>query len=105
MPDPNGTAVVMKFANILEIEQYLYSLSITLHANLFEIVPVQLSMCKTSEQKSKRLKDRQHVQKKRLSVKTEADKQARLKKVSEYNKRKQSLETDSDRQIRLQKLN
>ena len=39
MPDPNGTAVVMKFANILELEQYLYSLSMTLHANLFEIVP------------------------------------------------------------------
>ena len=104
MPDPYGTAVVMKFANILELEQYLYSLSITLHANLFEIVPVQLSMCKTSEQKSKRLKDHQYVQKKRLSVETEADKQARLKKVSEYNKRKQSLETDSERQIRLQKL-
>ena len=26
MPDPNGTAVVMKFTNILELEQYLYSL-------------------------------------------------------------------------------
>ena len=104
MPDHNGTAVVMKFANILELEQYLYSLSITLHANLFEIVPVQLSMCKTFELKSKHLKDRQYVQKKRLSVETEADKQARLKKVSEYNKRKQLLETDSERQIRLQKL-
>ena len=104
MPDPNGIAVVMKFANILELEQYLYSLSITLHANLFEIVPVQLSMCKTSEQKSKHLKDRQYVQKKRLSAETEADKQTRLKKVSEYYKRKQSLETDSERQIRLQKL-
>ena len=39
MPDPNGTALVMKFANILELEQYLYSLSMTLHANSFEIVP------------------------------------------------------------------
>ena len=37
MPDPNGTAVVMKFANILELEQYLCSLSMSLHANLFEI--------------------------------------------------------------------
>ena len=44
MPDPNGTAVIMKFTNILELEQYLYSLSITLRANVFEIVPVQLSM-------------------------------------------------------------
>ena len=42
MPDHNGTAVVMKFANILDVEQYLYALSDALHSNLFEIVPVQL---------------------------------------------------------------
>jgi hypothetical protein len=62
MPDPNGTAVVMKFANILELEQYLYSLSMTLHANSFEIVPVQLNIkhvCKASKQKSKCVKDRE----------------------------------------------
>jgi flagellar biosynthesis GTPase FlhF len=103
MPDPNGTAVVMKFANILELEQYLYSLSMTLHANLFEIVPVRLNICKASEQKSKSVKDREYVQKKRLLVENEGDKQARLKKASEYNKRKQSKETDKERQIRLQK--
>ena len=106
MPDPNGTAVIMKFANILGLEQYLYSLSMTLHANSFEIVPVQLNkhVCKASEQKSKCVKDREYVQKKRLSVETEGDKQARLKKASEYKKRKQSEETDSEQQIRLQKL-
>jgi hypothetical protein len=51
MPDPNGTAVVMKFVNIRDLEQYLYSVSMTLHANLFEIVPVRLNLCKASEQK------------------------------------------------------
>ena len=40
MPDPNGTAVVRQFANILDLEQYLYALSEALHSNLFEIVPV-----------------------------------------------------------------
>jgi hypothetical protein len=85
MPDPNGTAVVMKFANILELEQYLYSLSMTLHANLFEIVPVRLNICKASEQKTKCVKDRESVQKKRLLVENEGDKQARLTKASEYN--------------------
>ena len=107
MPDPNGTAVVMKFANILGLEQYMYSLSMTLHANSFEIVPVQLNIKhvrKASEQKSKCVKDREYVQKKRLLVETEGDKQARLKKASEYKKRKQSEETDSQQQIRLQKL-
>ena len=60
MPDRNGTAVVMKFANILGLEQYLYSLSMTLHANSFEIVPAQLNIKhvrKASKQKSKRVKD------------------------------------------------
>ena len=77
-PDPNGTAVVMKFANILGLEQYLYSLSMTLYANSFEIVPVQLNIKhvrKASKQKSKCVKDREYVQKKRLSVETEGDKQ------------------------------
>ncbi len=41
--DLNGTAVVMKFANIVELEQYLYFLSTNLHTNLFEIVPIQLN--------------------------------------------------------------
>ena len=41
MPDPNGTAVVMKFKNILDLEQYLYSVSMELHTNLFEIVPLK----------------------------------------------------------------
>ena len=106
MPDTNGTAVVMKFVNILELEQYLYCVSMTLHANLFEIVPVQLNICKASEQKSKCVKDQEYVQnqKKRLLVENEGDKQARLKKASEYKKRKQSEETDSQKQIRLKKL-
>jgi hypothetical protein len=58
MPDPNGT-VVMKFANILELEQYLYSLSMTLHANLFEIVPVRLNVCNDAEQKNDCVKDQE----------------------------------------------
>ena len=41
MPDPNGTAVVMKFSNIHELEQYLYSLSMELHTNIFEVALCQ----------------------------------------------------------------
>ena len=40
MPNPNGTAVVMKFADILALEQYLYYLAVALKTNLFEIVPL-----------------------------------------------------------------
>ena len=43
MPDPNGTAVVMKPKSTLDLEQYLYSVSTELHTNLFEIVPLQLN--------------------------------------------------------------
>ena len=53
MPDPNGTAVIMKFADILDLEQYLLSLSISLHTNLFEIVSVQLTATATNRQCSK----------------------------------------------------
>ena len=45
MPNPNGTAVIMRFTNILELEQYLYCLSSELHTNSYEIVPVQISKC------------------------------------------------------------
>ena len=43
MPDHNGNAVVMQFANMLELGQYLYRLSEALHSNLFEIAPVQFT--------------------------------------------------------------
>ena len=33
MPNPNGTAVVMKFTNIIGLEQYLCSVSLKLHTN------------------------------------------------------------------------
>ncbi len=85
MPNPNGTAVVMKFANIHELEQHLYCLSIDLHSNIFEVVPVQLNMYKTSKQKTKSVNDLEY-QRKRRSVETEGVKQARLIKTSEYKK-------------------
>ena len=40
MPDPNGTAAVMKFADISKLEEYLRSLSLQLNTAFFEIVPV-----------------------------------------------------------------
>ena len=45
MPDPTGTAVVMKFKNVVNLEQHLYSLSMNLHVNAFEIVTVHLKVC------------------------------------------------------------
>ena len=77
MPDPNGTAVVMKFANTHQLEQFLYSLSIELHSNIFEVVPVQLNICKASKQRTKCVND-QEYQRKRRSVETEGVKQATI---------------------------
>jgi hypothetical protein len=94
MPDPNGTAVVMKFTNILELEQYLYSLSIELHTNSFEIVPVQFNIYIASKSKTKCENDREYQKKRR----------SRLKKASDYKKKIQSDKTDSEAQIRLQKV-
>ena len=58
MPDPNGTAVIMKFTNIVQLEQFLYCLSTELRTNLFEIVPVHiLNKCDVSKQKTKCVRD------------------------------------------------
>ena len=37
MPDPNGTAAVMKFSDISKLEEYLCSLSLELNNAFFEI--------------------------------------------------------------------
>ncbi len=103
IPDPSGTAVVMAFTNIIELEQYLYCLSTKLHANLFEIVPVQLNMCKNLNQETKCVKDREYQRIKR-SVETECDRQTRLEKANNYNKRKRSEATDGQKQIDLKKI-
>ncbi len=78
MPDSNGTAVVMKFTNILELSN-------------------------ASQQTVKCAKGCNY-QRKKHSRETEHDKQVRLNKAKEYKKRKQSEETDSEREIKLQKL-
>ncbi len=41
MPDPNGTAAVMKFPSIFMLEQHLYSLFCDLNSHFFEVVPVE----------------------------------------------------------------
>ena len=40
MPDPNGTAVVMKCAKVSELEHYLCFLSQRLNRDYFEVVPL-----------------------------------------------------------------
>ena len=78
MPDPNGTAVIMKFINILDLEQYLLSRSISLHTNLFEIVSVQLISTATNRQ---------------CPIETVNKKKVRLQKNREFNKRKREEES------------
>ena len=84
MPNPNGTAVVMKFANILELEEYLYCLAVALHTNLFEIVPLHFHKCGVL-QKAECVED-QDYQKKRWSGETKHDKQLQLKNANVYKK-------------------
>ena len=102
MPNPNGTAVVMKFNDILDLEQHLYFLSIE-HTNLFEIVPVQLIAPETnSERKSRLCKARQSKKHKRFEE-NYYNRHIRLQKDSESKKRKRPEETDNERQISFQK--
>ena len=98
MPDSNGIAVVMKFNDILDLEQHLYFLSIELHTNLFEIVPVQLIACETDNTVHCRKQKNSEYQKRKRSEKTDSDRDVRLQKAKEYKKRKVSEETDHERQ-------
>ena len=113
MPDPNGTAVVMQFANILYLEQYLYALSQALHSNLFEIVPVQFmefvnkrtySSQTMNVHKSVRLLKNREAKKRKRSEETDRERQLRLQSVRECMNKKRSEETDCKRQYRLQNM-
>ena len=102
MPDPNGTAVVMKYSGLSELEQYLCSLSNELNTNLFEIVPVSLSselntnLFETSIDNARKCKKR-----KSKSVVCDSEKQTRLEYDRMYQKRKRAEETANEKQTRL----
>ena len=96
MPDSNGIAVIMKFNDILDLEQHLYFLSIELHTNLFEIVPVQLIACGTDNTVHCRKQKNSEYQKRKRSEETDSDRDVRLQKAKEYKKRKVSEETDHE---------
>ena len=105
MPDPNGNAVVMQFANMLELGQYLYRLSEALHSNLFEIVPVQFvnnsSTKNVNFAKSVRLLKNKEFQKAKRSMGNDCERQKRLQKMREYINKKRWEESELTRQTRL----
>ena len=117
MPHPDGTTVVMKFGSIQELKQHLYCMSIELHANIFEIVPVQLiahrhsvnvsrkrkRLDETDIEREIRLQRDRESKKRKLSEETDNERLKRLQKKTESEKRKQSSEIDTERLVRLQK--
>ena len=92
MPDSNGTAVVMKFYNLSELQHHLSSLSNELNTNLFEVVPVQLKQVYNAKK---------HMRQKRAHE-TECEKHARREKARKYKKRKRDAETETEKQTRLE---
>jgi hypothetical protein len=105
MPDPNGTAVMMRFTNILELEQYLYCLSSELHTNSYEIVPIQVNkfISASDIQEKNRLQKANESKKIKRSEETESERQIRLQKDRLSKKQKRLDETDIERQVRLEK--
>ena len=87
MPHSNGTAIVLKFETVVELEQHLHLLSMNLHVNAFEIVAVQLILL-SAKQKAKSLKNIEYLERKR-SKENEYEKQIRLqnkREVFKYSK-------------------
>ena len=99
MPDPNGTAVVMEFANVFMLEQHLYSLSSELNSQFFEVVPVEFHIHSFAPNAT----DAPIT--KKMQIETENQRQNRLQKARDYKKKMISNETETDREIRLQKNN
>ena len=99
MPDPKGTAVVMKFANVFMLEQHLFSLSHELNSQFFEVVPVEFHIC------SFELNAADAPTTKKMRIETETQRKNRLQKARDYKQRMIANETDTDREIRLQKNN
>ena len=101
----NGTAVVMQFANMLDVEQYLYALSDALHSNSFEIVPVQftefLNKSSTKNAQSARLLKNREFQKAKQSKESDCDRQNRLLQKREYMNKKRREESELARQTRI----
>ena len=115
MPDPNGTAVVMKYDGLCELEHHLCSLSSELNTNLFEVVPVQLKLAynakehmrqkhlkETECEKQTRLENARMYKKRKRDRETETEKQTRLENARMYKKRKQDRETETEKQTRLE---
>ena len=107
MPDPNGTAIVMQFANILDLEQYLYALSEALHSNLFEIVPVQFTEFVNNNSTknvnfaySVRLRKNREFQKAKRAEENDCERQNRLQNMREYINKKRCEESGLARQTR-----
>ena len=99
MPDPKGTAVVMKFANVFMLEQHLFSLSHELNSQFFEVVPVEFHI------RSFELNAADAPTTKKMRIETETQRKNRLQKARDYKQRMIANETDTDREIRLQKNN
>ena len=127
MPDPNGTAVVMKCADMSELQEYLCCLSLQLNSDFFEIVPVEFHVhnivcneidiesskkSNSSEFNSQSINNRvqkaqEYEESKNIpeTNETTCRRQPRLSKNKECMKRKRSQESDLERQIRLEKNN
>ena len=108
MPDPNGTAVVMQFANVLDVEQYLYALFDAMHSNLFEIVPVQFtefvsngSPKNVNFTRSVRLLKNREFQSTKWSKENDCERQNRLLDSREYVNKKRCEESELARQSKL----
>ncbi len=104
MPDANGTAVVMTFKNITDLEQYLHFLSRELNTNLFEISPIQLhvNICEGSKGRARLEKDSKYHKTVRLQE-SPCERENRLQKMTEAKKRKLLMETDCEKKPRLNK--
>ena len=124
MPDPNGTAVVMKCDDVSQLEQYLCSLSVQLNVLKLYQLSFMLSIAKPNLflhqmlvkihaggkgsrkqflKKRKGFRKLESTKKKKILEETESEKQTTLQRKRDFRKAKKLSETETDRKIRLEK--
>ena len=101
VPDPNGTAVVMCYENIDDLEYHLLSLSCLLNQNAFEITPVEFVQFNLSCNDYSMSESNLHF--KNVIVEAEAQQQIKRAKAKEYLNKSRLKETVEQKKAKLKK--
>ena len=120
MPDPNGTAVIMKCSTINILFEYLCDLAFELNTNIFEVVPVEFTeeqkrhyqvlvprpeCSNIFKRKRSEISDNQKQKKILKTIQTQSRSKTRLDRAKSNKQNRIIEESESERRARLNRRN